>query len=98
MPDRVRHYRAVWGHEQNAVTGLEEWGRQVLEDLWQDLEEETREFSRQPAPSWEEQERWALEEFTELRARGFVGREEIARKLQASASSPIAEWRHRAVW
>jgi hypothetical protein len=61
------------------VVGLKAWGDQVLEDLWSDLEQETRAFALQPIPTWQEQERWVLEQFVENRGRGFIGRTEITR-------------------
>ena len=87
----VHQYRAHWDAKQQRVTGLEQWGQQVLEDLWRELDEETREFIRQPLPSWQDQERWALEEFVENRGRGFIGRVEITEKLLALAESPGQE-------
>ena len=91
LASRVHQYRAQWDAQQQRVTGLEQWGRQVLEDLWRDLDEETREFIRQPLPSWQDQERWALEEFVENRGRGFIGRVEITEELSALAESPAQE-------
>ena len=44
FPGRVRRYRAGWDKDCGVVTGLEAWGRMVIEDLWADLEEETREY------------------------------------------------------
>jgi len=55
------------------------------------LDEETREFAQQPLPSWQDQERRALEEFVENRGRGFVGRVEITQELCTLAHSPAAE-------
>jgi len=90
MPaDRVGSYSAQWDEKNGRVTGLEAWGEQVLEDLWHDLEEETQAFIQAPAPSPQEQERWVLAEFVEMRSRGFVGREEIIEKLLILADSPI---------
>ncbi|MBN1542907.1 AAA family ATPase, partial [candidate division KSB1 bacterium] len=87
LKDRVRDYSAQWDEQKLQVTGLEEWGRLVLEDLWRDLEEETRAFLHAPIPSWQEQERWALEEFVHNRSRGFVGRQEITDELVQHALS-----------
>jgi len=86
LAGRVRHYQAQWDARSQRVTGLEQWGQQVLEDLWRDLDEETREFARQPLPSWQDLERWALEEFVENRGRGFIGRVEITQDLLALAT------------
>ena len=91
LEGRVHQYQAQWDAQQQRVTGLEQWGQQVLEDLWRELDEETREFIRQPLPSWQDQERWALEEFVENRGRGFVGRVEITGELLGLAESPDQE-------
>ncbi len=81
LSGRVHHYSAGWNAAGNRVTRLEEFGNQVLEDLWRDLEEETRAYLQLPDPTWQEQERRGLEEFVESRGRGFIGREEITRSL-----------------
>ena len=85
---RVRSYRAEWGATHGGVTGLEELRRLVLEDLWNELDAETAAFAAQEPPSWEEQERQALEEYVELTGRGFVGREGLVRRLVEFAHAP----------
>jgi len=91
MPDRVRRYQATWDPEKQRVAGLEEWGRQILEDLWADLEEETREYALRPVTTWQGQERWILEQFIERQCRDFVGREETIRELLGLATSAAGE-------
>ncbi len=91
LSGRIHHYQAGWNAAGNMVTGLEEFGNQVLEDLWRDLEEETRAYLQLPEPSWQEQERRGLEEFVESRGRGFIGREQITRNLCDLAVSPAQE-------
>lgn len=91
LPGRVRTYSAAWDAETQSVTGLEAWGAQVLEDLWSDLEAETTEFLRQAPRTWQEQDRWSLDEFIETRARGFVGRTETTSRLVEVALSPVGE-------
>ena len=90
MSERVRPYTAVWDRDHECVAGLDSWGDQVIEDLWSDLEEETRTFLRQPAVSWQEQERLALDEFVELGCRGFKGRTDVLDALESLATSPSA--------
>jgi hypothetical protein len=92
LAGRVHRYRAEWDARQQRVTGLEQWGQQVLEHLWRDLDEETREFARQPLPSWQDQERWTLEEFVENRGRGIIGRVLITQDLLtlATGESPVS--------
>ena len=84
---RMRHYQAGWDAQENRVTGLEAWGRQVLSDLWGDLEPETRAFALAAPPTWQAQERAGLEEFVEHRLRGFTGREPVVRQLLEIALS-----------
>ena len=86
LAGRVHRYRADWDARQQRVTGLEQWGQQVLEHLWQDLDDETREVARQPLPSGQDQERWTLEEFVENRGRGFLGRVQITQELLTLAT------------
>lgn len=88
LPARVRTYAARWNTETQSVTGLESWGAQVLEDLWSDLEAETTTFLREAPRTWQEQDRWALDEFVEGRARGFVGRTAIETDLVQFATLP----------
>jgi tetratricopeptide (TPR) repeat protein len=78
---RVRQYRAGWDPLGNKVVGLEGWGHQVLEDLWGDLEAETRAFAGEQPVSWQAQERALLEEFVEHRSRDFTGRGDVIRRL-----------------
>ncbi len=93
---RIRHYRVTWDDTQQKVSGLEEFGKLVLEDLWAELNEETQAFVQKAAPSWEGQERDALEQFIERQGRNFFGREDIARhELLPLACSPAAE---KALW
>lgn len=88
LKDRVHDYHADWDAGIHSVTKLEAWGRMVLENLWADLDEETRTFRHVPTPKWQEQERWALEEFVQNRSRGFVGRCEIIDDIMRYALSP----------
>jgi tetratricopeptide (TPR) repeat protein len=89
LHSRVRHYRPEWSHGH--VTGLAGWGRQVLADLWSDIDEETRERKRTVGFSWQDEQRSALDELVELHASRFVGRERDLDRLVASALSPTAQ-------
>jgi len=91
LKTRGRHYQVPWDPQANRVTGLEAWGRQVLADLWGDLEPETRAFALGAPPTWQAQERAALEEFVEHRLRGFTGRKETLRQMLDIALSPANE-------
>jgi len=89
LPDRVRRYRARWDPDERELVGLEAWGEQVLGDLWRELDAEIPPPTR--APTWQEEERFALEQFVEDRARGFVGREALLAELRELATSPEHE-------
>lgn len=94
LPDRWRPYQARWKCDENGevkVIGLEKWGQMVLEDLWVELEKETKDYSLQEPPSWVEQERRILEVFIEDRGRGFIGRKSIVQRLFDHASSPVVD-------
>jgi hypothetical protein len=90
LPDRVRRYTTIWDAATQSVTGLDAWGRQVLDDLWADLEAETAVFVREAPRTWQEQDRWALDEFIEGRVRDFVGRTGPTDRLVSLATAPAA--------
>jgi len=92
LPGRIRHYAADWSDAQQKVTGLEDFGKRVLEDLWTELEEQTRDFATPEQASEPRQERRALEDFIEDRKQGFVGRGELLGELEAFvlSSSPVS--------
>jgi tetratricopeptide (TPR) repeat protein len=81
LAGRVKSYNALWDNINNKVTGLEAFGKMVLEDLWNDLEKDTSELIYQPAVEWEEQERRMLDDFIESRAKRFIGRSELINEL-----------------
>jgi tetratricopeptide (TPR) repeat protein len=85
LPSRVHRYAPGWDAEREAVTGLEAWGLQVLEDLWQELEAEIPPVEREP--DWRAQERFVLEQFVEERTRHFVGRDELLGELATLATN-----------
>jgi len=105
LPERTRCYDADWDAARGAVAGIKAFGDQVLEDLWRELDAETRERASAPAPTWQEAEREILDAFIEERTRGleraddvpgsgFVGRETELKELAAialgTASAPVA--------
>ena len=81
LEGRVKSYPAVWDKDNNRVTGLDSFGKMVLEDLWSDLKEETNEYMYQPAIEWEELERQMLEEFIEGRTINFAGRRNLISEI-----------------
>ena len=88
LPGRVRRYAAKWDTAQLAVTGLEDWGRMVLEDIWSDLDAATKAASSAAEIPWQMAERNALDDFIEDRSRDFVGRRALLGKLTDFAASP----------
>jgi hypothetical protein len=88
MGDRVRDYRAEWDAEAGRVKGLRAWGEQVLEDVWSDLEESTREYVQAAPASWQQQETYVLEQFLEEKSHTFVGRQETVRNAMDFVLSP----------
>lgn len=91
LKGRVRHYRAAWDGTLGVVRGLEAWGRQVVEEMWADLDAETREFQEQAPQTPEAEEHEALLHFVEEKARDFQGRTALAGRLLALARSPAEE-------
>ena len=81
LKSRIRTYKADWDSEKLSVTGLERWGNQVFDDLWHELEVDTRQHIHNEAPTWEEIERVALSEFVERCGRDFTGRRETIQQL-----------------
>ena len=37
MPDRVRQFSVSWDSEHERFTGLDQFGEQVIDDLWREL-------------------------------------------------------------
>jgi tetratricopeptide (TPR) repeat protein len=91
LPNRVRTYTAQWDDAAHAVTGLEEWGAQVEEDLWSDVEAESDALLAAAPLTWQEQDVQALDEFTSDRVRGFVGRQAVRDELVGLAMSAVAD-------
>jgi tetratricopeptide (TPR) repeat protein len=91
LPTRVRHYAAQWDTEGQCVSGLELWGQMVLEDIWSELEVETRDAAASVDISWQQAERNALDDFAEDRARDFVGRQAIIACLTSLCLSPARD-------
>jgi tetratricopeptide (TPR) repeat protein len=81
LPGRMVPYRAAWDSERQRVTGLEDFGRMVLDDIWSELEAETGTSATAADIPWEQAERDALEDFIDDRARDFVGREAVIARL-----------------
>ena len=61
----------------------------MLKDLWQVLDEDTKDRAKEIDPSWQGQERRSLEEFIELRSINFAGRETLVEEIYNIATSKI---------
>lgn len=70
--------------------GIREWGRKVESALWRLLDEETGGTFVQEPPSWQEQERFMIEELVERLSGSFVGRGPIIRQALDLVTSPDA--------
>ncbi len=90
LPGRVHAYAAGWNGEERRVTGLESWGSRVLEDLWADIDQETREFAGESPASWQEAERRAIDDRLEMLCRDYQGRTDLLAELQSFALSGAA--------
>ena len=82
LKSRVKFYKAQWDEKNNKVIGLESWGKQVLEDLWQELDAETSEHAKSKASNWIDNERWLLECFIEDHSKRFCGKEGLLQELK----------------
>jgi tetratricopeptide (TPR) repeat protein len=79
MPDRVRQFSVSWDNEHERFTGLEQFGEQVIDDLWRELSALTADATLATDQTWQDLERLALNEFLEVKGRGFVRREALIR-------------------
>lgn len=84
--DERRQQPAVEGER-----GLRAWGRAVEAALWELLDEETAAHAARAEPTWEDEERFAVEEQVERLGAGFVGRTALLEQAKALALSPAAE-------
>ncbi len=71
-PNRVKTYHARWDKINGVVTDLDELRAFVLEDIWSDLDEQTREYERQAPKTWQEADAQALQDFVLERTRHYV--------------------------
>ncbi|MFH1198539.1 MAG: DUF4062 domain-containing protein, partial [bacterium] len=83
--DRVFTYKAEW--DGNNVTGLEDFKKKVSEQLWKELDAETKELEDTRPKTWEEEEQKYLQDFIEERTISFSGREDVINDLKKFALS-----------
>ena len=87
LPARVRRYSATWDDEHHRLAGLEDFGRMVLDDIWSELEAETKTSASAADVPWQQAQREALEDFVDDRARDFVGRQGLLDSLCGLATA-----------
>jgi tetratricopeptide (TPR) repeat protein len=88
--ERCRTYRAAWDASRGCVAGLDEFRKMIIEDLWSDLDSETRRY-QVVVESWQDRERAALSAFVHDTARDFTGREAILVGLSSLARSQMPD-------
>ena len=93
FPGQFHRYHAAWDVQAARVTGLEEFGQQVEEAIWAQLESELAEAAEPAELSWQEQEA-RLDEFAADRRRDFQGRTELLNDIAALclAGADGADW------
>ncbi len=91
LPQRYRNYPASWDAENKSVTGLEEFGNQVLDDLWSELDAITTTLISTSPKTWKESQYRQYSDFASQQSRGFVGREKVLDDLMQFALSPVKD-------
>ena len=92
--DKVFTYSTEWDTKNNKVTGLEDFKQKVFEQLWKELDEQTKNEEDTRPKTWQDEERIYLDEFVEGRTISFSGRENIIARLKtfANAESGFDNW------
>ncbi len=85
LPGRVHEYHCDWDDGTGTVIGLEGWGADVVEQLWQELHTAFPPVDDAGDASWQDAERRALIDFVEDRCRDFTGREGVITRLMGVA-------------
>ena len=81
--DKVFTYKVDWDAENNKVTGLDDFKQKVLDLLWKEIDEQTKNEEDTRPKTWQDEERVYLDEFVEDRTISFSGRENIINELKA---------------
>jgi len=82
---RVRKYKARWDKNEGKITGLEEFGNYVKQDLLKEIREELKYRKIKIDDSPEGKEQALLEEFVESGSKWFRGREGLLTELKYTA-------------
>jgi tetratricopeptide (TPR) repeat protein len=78
-------------HQHPTAESVEAWGRKMEAELWKLLDSETARFAAQAEPTWQEQERFAIEEQVERLNGSFVGRQLLVQQALGLAGSVTAQ-------
>jgi len=91
LTDHRHPYMLDWDKnlQRPVAESIEVWGHQVEVKLWKLLDEETKAFAAQAEPTWEEQERFAIEEQVERLNGSFVGRKTLVKQALDLALSGL---------
>ena len=81
LAGRVREYSATWDPTTQSVRGLDDFARQLLDDLWDLIKPEVQADQREGLENWQAMDRREIEDFVEHRSRGFVGRQALLANL-----------------
>jgi tetratricopeptide (TPR) repeat protein len=92
--DKVFTYKVDWDAENNKVIGLDDFKQKVLDLLWKEIDEQTKNEEDTRPKTWQDEERVYLDEFVEDRTISFSGRENIINELKtfAQAESDFDNW------
>lgn len=97
LAEHIWPYSLDWDQSLNKpkTSSVKQWGQFVEARLWALLDDETKTFERQEAPTWEEEESYAIEEFVDRLNGNFIGRKKIVQQAIDLATSPAME---QATW
>jgi tetratricopeptide (TPR) repeat protein len=90
LPDRVRTYHVRWDAARGDLAGLDALARRVRDDLWTDLDADTRDHLREAAVTWQGAAEQALEDFVAGRTRLYVDRPAVTGPLLDHLLAPAA--------
>jgi tetratricopeptide (TPR) repeat protein len=83
-PDRVREYSLNWDSDWNRPSDLTDFGKQVLEDLWSEFQND---LAKQPEiANWRGEESYLLDAFIEDHTQVFIERGDVVAQIVAATS------------
>jgi tetratricopeptide (TPR) repeat protein len=85
-------YELGWDSKAKCPKGLDNrWAETVIDAIWRQLDAETQAFAQKAERSWQEQELFSLEEFTERLDRSFCGRDSLVNEVVTFALSSAGQ-------